>query len=45
MWLVHEDKIKNKQQSTTYISNSHAGPHATIQVGRVVQHVGCKSKV
>jgi hypothetical protein len=39
------DNKLSKQQSTTYIPNSHAGPHATVQVGHVVQHVGGKSKV
>jgi hypothetical protein len=45
MCLESTDNKKNKQQSTTYITNSRTGPHATVQVGGVVEHVGCKSKV
>jgi hypothetical protein len=41
MWTAY--KANNNQQLTN--SNSHAGPHTTIQVGLAVQHVGHKSKV
>ncbi len=36
---------KSKRQSTTYIANSRTRPHLTVQVGGVVEHIGCKSKV